>query len=81
LETAELLSRTELRRKIGQDLRRARLRAGVSIPEAAKAIGVTRMAIYSWEKGSRVPSADTYLMLIRLYEPDDDPPLDEIGQD
>lgn len=69
------LSAAELRKKIGRDLKAARLRAGVSIPEAAKAIGVTRMAIYAWEKGETAPSADRYLRLIRLYEPDDDPPL------
>ena len=40
---------------IGQGFRQARLRKGVSVLEAAKALGVTDACIYQWETGISIP--------------------------
>ena len=39
-------------------LRRCREAAGMSQPELAAALGLTRAAVSSWETGAALPSAD-----------------------
>lgn len=47
--------------------RNAREEAGKTMIETAKAIGVTRQAVYDWERGEYKPSADMLMKLSAFY--------------
>ena len=42
-------------------IRTMRTRAGLSVRELAKKIGVVNQSIYNWENGDRIPSAEKLL--------------------
>lgn len=46
----------DLKARLAYAIRAAREDAGLSRPELAAAVGVNRGAVYTWEKGSSVPS-------------------------
>jgi transcriptional regulator with XRE-family HTH domain len=53
---------------VAERLRRARLRAGVSVTAAAAALGVRRAAIYEMEEGRRRCQAQELFALAELYD-------------
>ena len=56
------LARTRMRRErlvfSGRELERVRLLAGVSVPQLAKALEVSRGLVYHWESGLKKPTVD-----------------------
>jgi len=46
----------DLKARLAYAIRAAREQAGLSRPELADLVGVNRGAVYTWEKGSSVPS-------------------------
>lgn len=56
-----------LRRNISEQLKEARIEAGLSVTEAAEALGKSKNTIYSWEMGRILPTADVLLQVMVLY--------------
>lgn len=57
--------------EIGAFLRAARERQGTySQEQAAAQVGTTARTIYSWEKGTVTPPAETFFALVALYKAD-----------
>ena len=53
---------------LGQRLREARLRKGLTLQEVAGALGYKyRTVVHSWEKGYRVPKLQARKRLAELY--------------
>lgn len=52
---------------LGERLRQARIRAGLSQEQAAQRIGCDRSSLSRWEKGEVPPAADRLLQLAELY--------------
>lgn len=52
---------------IGPVLRSIRDRSGVSVREAAAALGVTPAAVYAWEASTRRMSVETIQALLAFY--------------
>ena len=48
-------------------LRDLRVRAGVSVNRVAAELGVTRIAVYQWERGESVPSVKRLGQIARIY--------------
>lgn len=48
-------------------LRAARINRGLTQVEAAKALGIQKKTLISWENNRTYPSAEQYLKLCRLY--------------
>lgn len=74
----------DLKARLAYWIRAAREDAGLSRPELAAAIGVNRGAVYTWEKGSSVPSllnlgslCDALLVEADLFA--HPPPIPDIG--
>lgn len=44
-----------------------RVRAGMTQDEAAALLGVSRITVYSWERGTYKPSADMLLKISEVY--------------
>lgn len=44
-----------------------RVRAGMTQDEAAELLGVSRITVYSWERGTYKPSADMLLKISEVY--------------
>lgn len=56
-----------IRQAIAQAIREGRVRAGLSISEAARSIGVSRRTINRWESAQDALPAHHYLRASRLY--------------
>lgn len=52
---------------LGAHLRQTRLRAGMSVPRAVAASGVSRPFVYMIEAGTRRPSGETLATLLSAY--------------
>jgi predicted transcriptional regulator len=76
MDTEEAASAAPTKIQVARDLRRARLRAGISITEAAQIARVTRMSITLWERGTHSIPTEKYFALMHVYEPGDDPPIE-----
>ena len=57
----------KLRERISAGLKKARIEAGLSASEAAKALGKCKNTIYAWEMGRILPTADVLLQAMVLY--------------
>lgn len=55
-----------------QILRSLRERAGLSVPEAAEAIGVHKATIYAWEAGEKQPDPPALRKAMDAYGASDD---------
>ena len=55
-------------RKVAGNLRRLRKLHGLTQDEVAGKLFVTRQAVSSWEMGFNMPSIDSCIMLLELYE-------------
>lgn len=49
-------------------IKAARVNAGLTQKEAAKALGVSETTVIKWEKGASVPLADKFLEMCHLYK-------------
>jgi len=49
-------------------LRTLRLRAGLTVEEAATRIGVTRATVYAWEAGDKEPDKDSLRAAAAAYD-------------
>ncbi len=73
-------------RRLGANLRTARLRRNLTIEEVAEKIGTGRRAVMNAEKGKGSTSSAVYIALLWIYDLLDqirdiaDPALDEEGQ-
>jgi DNA-binding transcriptional regulator YiaG len=69
LTANDLVELRDLRRflRTGQ-ARRLRLRAGLSLPEVAGAIGASAPAVYRWEVGERSPRGERAVRYWRLLQ-------------
>ena len=56
-----------IRRAIARRMRECRRRAGMTIAEAARRIGVTDRTVERSESGAHVPRADIYVRAMQLY--------------
>lgn len=56
-----------IRKHMGNALKSARIKAGITITEAAEAIGKTNSTMYSYELSRIQPTADVFLQLVLLY--------------
>lgn len=45
----------------------ARIKAGLSVPQVMKALGVSDAAIYQWETGATKPAASRLPHIAKLY--------------
>lgn len=54
--------------ELGPMLRAARIRAGLGLREAARAIGITHSYLIALEQGSRSPSTDTARQLTKVLQ-------------
>ena len=52
---------------LGAHLRQTRLRAGLSVPGAVAASGMSRPFVYMIEAGTRRPSGEVLATLLRVY--------------
>ena len=57
--------------------RNARVRAGLSVLQAADALGVSDAAVYQWETGVFLPNAKRLTEIAKLYHCTVDELLDE----
>lgn len=48
-------------------LKAARINAGLTQKEAAKALGVTDITLHNWEKGNRIPNTKNVIKIMKLY--------------
>ena len=55
------------RDKMGEQLKNARIAAGITVTEVAEAIGKNKNTIYGYELGRIQPTADVFLQLMMLY--------------
>ena len=62
-----MIKSEELRTRISAELKRARIDAGLTVTEAAEALGKCKNTIYSWELGRILPTADVLLQVMILY--------------
>lgn len=54
--------------RTGQNIKRSRKNAGLSVEEIRQHIGFsTPQAIYRWEQGKSVPSVDNLVIIASLY--------------
>jgi transcriptional regulator with XRE-family HTH domain len=56
---------------IGDELKRLREAAGLSAVSAAAAVGVTKAAVYGWERGRMLPSQPLLRRLMEVYRVDE----------
>lgn len=49
-------------------LKAARVNAGMTQKESAKALGVSEKTVVNWEKGESYPLADKFLEMCALYK-------------
>ena len=59
------------RDKMGEQLKEARIAAGITVTEVAEAIGKNKNTIYGYELGRIQPTADVFLQLMMLYNMSD----------
>lgn len=57
----------ELRSHIAEQLKAARIKAGITVTEAAEALGKNKNTIYGYELGRILPTADVFLQVMVLY--------------
>ena len=57
---------------VGNRIRQARVSAGMSVQNVSATVGVSRNAIYKWERGEDVPRQSIIIKLARLFEVDTD---------
>lgn len=57
----------ELRKSIAEKLKAARIKAGLTVTEAAEALGKNKNTVYSWELGRILPTAEVFLQVMILY--------------
>lgn len=62
-----MMKNDELRSHISGQLKQARINAGLTVTEAAEALGKSKNTIYSWELGRILPTADVLLQVMVLY--------------
>lgn len=62
-------------KEIGQILKASRVRAGMSIIDVSKELGVTRQTLYRWETGKDMPRVHMYFRLVELYDMEDAPTI------
>lgn len=55
---------------IGERLKEARLRQGLSQQELGDLLGVSKVSVCGYEKGNRTPTIETFLDLIRVLNLD-----------
>lgn len=56
-----------MKERIGENLKRLRIKSGKKQSEAAKEIGVTQGAICLWESGLSSPKAETLPKIAKAY--------------
>ena len=83
-KTIVLLSSTEeILKKMGQRIRRARLRRNISAEDVAQKVGISKFTLTSIEKGVCTVSIGAYAAVLAVLELDEDFGLiavDEIGK-
>lgn len=57
--------------RIAEQLKAARIAAGITVTEVAEATGKNKNTVYGWELGRIQPTADVFLQLLMLYGIDD----------
>ena len=57
--------------RIAEQLKAARIAAGITVTEVAEATGKNKNTVYGWELGRITPTADVFLQLMLLYGIDD----------
>ena len=55
-------------RKVAGKLRELRENSGMTQSRLAEALFVTRQAVSSWEKGNTMPSIESCIMLLDIYD-------------
>lgn len=55
-------------RKVGRNLKMLRERKSLTQSQVAEEVFVSRQAVSSWEVGNTMPSIETCIMLLDLYE-------------
>ncbi|MFQ6030509.1 MAG: helix-turn-helix domain-containing protein [Dehalococcoidia bacterium] len=78
---AKLRTDMDLRRSIGERLRRGREEAGVSVEHVSKKLEVSTTTVGHWETGRSFPSAEHLVGLLRLYAIDADWLLGTVPED
>ncbi len=56
--------------KIGLNLRRLRIENGLTQDMVAEKLFVSRQAVSSWEQGNSLPTIDSCLLLLEVYDTD-----------
>ena len=51
---------------LGLEIRKARLKAGITETELARRLGVSRKTVYFWERGLRFPETKRILLLCNI---------------
>ena len=54
----------------GRILRERRMELGMTQEEVAAKLYVSRQAVSSWEKGMTMPSIDSFILLMELFDTD-----------
>lgn len=62
-----MTAKNDLRTHISEQLKQARINAGLTVTEAAEALGKSKNTIYSWELGRILPTADVLLQVMVMY--------------
>ena len=62
-----MMNSEELRGHIAEQLKAARIAAGITVTEAAEALGKNKNTIYGYELGRILPTADVFLQVMVLY--------------
>ena len=57
---------------VGNRIRQARVSAGMSVQNVSATVGVSRNAVYKWERGEDVPRQSIIIKLARLFDVDTD---------
>ena len=57
-------------KKIGTNLKTLRMENGLTQDMVAEKLFVTRQAVSSWEQGNSLPTIDSCLMLLEVYNTD-----------
>ena len=57
----------ELRKHIAEQLKAARINAGLTVTEVAEALGKNRNTVYGYELARILPTADVFLQVMLLY--------------
>ncbi|MBQ2213596.1 MAG: helix-turn-helix transcriptional regulator [Erysipelotrichaceae bacterium] len=55
-------------RKVASKLRELRENSGMTQSRLAEALFVTRQAVSSWEMGNTMPSIESFIMLLDIYD-------------